>query len=1528
MIVNLIKPQQMFSLTLPNKVKGQYWLSDTDANGERRELISIEAVKGEWIVKSNKRVSILNAENKVVSNTVLKASSFFNLKIDGSNDRVILFAESIDKSRQTLNKIVIREPAALTIGRTKDNNLCYENKFVSGRHAKLSYDGKTWSISDLGSTNGTYVNGYKVLSGALSAGDFIYIMGLKIIVGNNFLAINNPDNLLHISSNSLAAYRPQSVKEAARKIDIPEKEYFFRSPRFHREIEHTEITIDPPPQLQKADTVPLALMLGPSITMGMTSMSTGILSLSNVISNGGEITQALPTVLMSFSMLLGTVLWPILTKKYEKGQKLKNDKKRQEKYLAYLDEIRDEIKRKCKEQSDILNDNLISPDACADRIAGQKQNLWERVIGQDDFLKLRLGLGDLPLDADVKYPDKKFSMDDDNLQDAMLSLGSEPKQLLSVPISVSLIENITVGIYGEYLDSTKMLKSLILQMIALHSYDELKIMLITDESEKNEWDFIRAIPHFWNDDKTTRFFASNSDEMKELSAYMEKNIAKRTDAANQDYADFLPYYVIVSTSKSLTENCEAIKQLLKYKNNCGFSILIRARELRDLPKETKLVISACGDNSKMFDKEDTSGKSISFSADKINDTAIDNLAQDIANIELDLGNKHFALPAMLTFLEMFNVSKIEHLNSLTRWKENNPTISLQTPIGVDSYGSTFSLDLHEKFHGPHGLVAGMTGSGKSEFIITYILSLAVNYHPDEVSFILIDYKGGGLTGAFEDSERGIKLPHLAGTITNLDGAAVKRSLISIQSELRRRQAIFNEARKVSNEGTMDIYKYQRLYRDKAVSEPVPHLFIISDEFAELKSQQPEFMEQLISTARIGRSLGVHLILATQKPSGVVDDQIWSNSKFRVCLKVQERADSQDMIKCPDAAELSQTGRFYLQVGFNELFALGQSAWCGAEYVPTETVEKSVDASIQVVDNLGRTIMNVKPNRKKQNAGTRIKQIVAIVKYLSDLANEEQISVRSLWLDPIPEFVYIDDIEMKYGISEKGYTLNPVIGEYDDPFNQKQGVLTVPFTKDGNCLVYGSTGNGKTTFLTSLCYSLIKSHTTDELNLYIMDFGAETLKVFETAPQVGGVMLSSDEEKTVNFMKMLHSEIERRRGLFSDFGGDYQNYIKNSGKTEPNIVVVLNNYSGFAEQFDDLQDEFSLLTRDGIKYGIYFVVTASSVNAVRYKTQQNFKIMLTMQLNDASDYPIVVGKTDGLIPSKFKGRGLVALERVYEFQTAYCNNADDLQGYLHDFCLELQKSNSTFAKRVPVLPDTVNLEYVLNYIDGIRNVPVGVSKKSLNIIGINLQNRFIYPLISQEIYETVPFIEGLIKAIAMDKAPIIIDAEEIITPNMNEYAAFVKGNYESFVFDLFSEMVKRNNTYKDAGLNSDSLEKFDEQVYVIVGMKRLMDQLSPDSKDKLCALLEKGEAIYKLHFIIVESASEYNSLSYLEWYKRHLTGSDGIWIGDGIADQYLLKINKITSKLYEEIGSDYGYLVARNRPVLMKLLSNESDEEAG
>ena len=188
------------------------------------------------------------------------------------------------------------------------------------------------------------------------------------------------------------------------------------------------------------------------------------------------------------------------------------------------------------------------------------------------------------------------------------------------------------------------------------------------------------------------------------------------------------------------------------------------------------------------------------------------------------------------------------------------------------------------------------------------------------------------------------LPHLVGTITNLDKSEIRRSLASLEAESKRRQRMFNEAREKLNDSSMNIYKYQQYYRKGMLDEPLSHLFIISDEFAELKAQEPEFLEQLVSIARIGRSLGIHLILATQKPAGVVDEQIKSNSKFKICLRVQDKADSKDMINVDDAAYLHQTGAFYMLVGLDEVFALGQSAYAGGLYKPTQIVKKDIDTS--------------------------------------------------------------------------------------------------------------------------------------------------------------------------------------------------------------------------------------------------------------------------------------------------------------------------------------------------------------------------------------------------------------------------------------------------------------------------------------------------------------------------------------------------------------------------------------------------------
>ena len=223
-------------------------------------------------------------------------------------------------------------------------------------------------------------------------------------------------------------------------------------------------------------------------------------------------------------------------------------------------------------------------------------------------------------------------------------------------------------------------------------------------------------------------------------------------------------------------------------------------------------------------------------------------------------------------MEMYGAETFSDLQVLQKWQQNAPYKSLAVPIGLRGKEDLVYLNLHEKAHGPHGLIAGTTGSGKSETIQSYILSLAVNFHPHDVAFLLIDYKGGGMANLFKN------LPHLLGTITNLDGVQSMRALASINAEIHRRERLFREFE------VNHINQYQKKFKNGEATEPLPHLFLISDEFAELKVNQPDFIKELVSIARVGRSLGVHLILATQKPSGVVDDQIWSNSRFKLALK--------------------------------------------------------------------------------------------------------------------------------------------------------------------------------------------------------------------------------------------------------------------------------------------------------------------------------------------------------------------------------------------------------------------------------------------------------------------------------------------------------------------------------------------------------------------------------------------------------------------------------------------------------------------
>ncbi len=1522
MIVRLIKKKNIYNFTLPTKVSGNYWITDNDYFGNTRNLINVEEFNGEWKIKSDFETKIMSGEQEIES-AILKNYSLYFLKVNTDNEYVILYCSP--SVEDEILKLYVGNQKEILIGTDNRAEIYYNYPLVSRQQARLIYSNGIWVVQDLNSKYGTYVNNMSISTKQLEYGDIIFIMGLKIIVMKDTLIINNIQNYLKIDGGAFQTVG--NVIQRQTEFDNPDEEtvefykeddYFYREPRFKTGIEDAIITIEPPPGTEEEDKTPIIYTVGPMLTMAMMSMSTGYTSVMGVMNGTMDMKAALPTLLMSGAMLSTMLLWPTLQRKYQNKQRRKREAERLLKYTAYLEEKKEKIQVAMKIQRQILIDNYLPLSQIKEIIYQKKRNLWEREIDQDDFLDLRLGVGTAELQGKINIPEEHFSLKDDDLLKEVYKVGSTSRTLENVPISLNFIQKNIVAVIGTGSNKKGFIDGLILQIITYHSYEDLKIIVLTNEQNKGNWDYLKIAPHTWSDDKSSRYFATNLDEAKEISLALEREMQSRKFKENNDrmelssvdYHKYKPYYLLITDDYKLVRDIELVKDVCEMPINYGFSLIVISPRLVNIPNECKAFISIGDKKSGVFENELVSNKQKEFEADFDPTLNMLECCKIIANIPIDIAKENRTLPTSISFLEMYNVGMVEQLNILNRWKTNDPTKTLQTSVGVDKSRELFKLDLHEKAHGPHGLIAGMTGSGKSEFIISYILSMAINYHPYEVSFILIDYKGGGLTGAFENRETGVKLPHLAGTITNLDTVEMNRSLASIQSELRKRQRQFNEARDKLNESTIDIYKYQSLYRRGLVDKPISHLFIISDEFAELKDQRPEFMDQLISTARIGRSLGVHLILATQKPSGVVNDQIWSNSKFRICLRVQDKSDSMDMIKCPDAAEIKTTGRFFLQVGYNELFAMGQAAWAGAQYYPTEKRKKKVDQTINFVDNVGTVIKSLDTKPKDVVAPSKGEEVTSIIKYIVEEAKKENISVPQLWLDRIPDVIYTDRLKEKYHYKTHKNVITPIIGEYDDPENQSQNVLTLPLSKEGNTIIFGSAGNGKELMLSSIIYSCISTHDAKEVNFYILDFGAETLTMFKDAPHVGEVILSSEAEKIDNLFKMVNRIVEERKKLFIDYNGSFDFYINHGGKQIPLIIVIINNVEAFIESYEQYEDMLGQLTRDCLKYGVVFIFSTNGPNTVRYRLRQNFKQNLVLQFNDPMDYSSVIPGVRKKEPSKVYGRGLILLDGIYEFQTAYAYAEEKMTDYIKIICKKLNDICSYKALRVPILPETVNQEFVRDYLGSISSIPLGVEKETLEIATLNMRDEFMYIITGDDVSAEPQFFKGLINSILTTENTecIVFDTNSILNELKQERVTYSMDTcYESI--DKLNKAFEENNSEKTT-------------ICFMMNIHAMLEKISSIEKEKLLKVIADSNKKGNIKFFIIDTIDMIKSFNFEPWFKGNVDFAEGVWLGNGIGNQFTLKITTNSRILRAEIEPGFGYVIKKGKAFLMKLISDE------
>ena len=786
-----------------------------------------------------------------------------------------------------------------------------------------------------------------------------------------------------------------------------------------------------------------------------------------------------------------------------------------------------------------------------------------------------------------------------------------------------------------------------------------------------------------------------------------------------------------------------------------------------------------------------------------------------------------------------------------------------------------------------------------------------------MAFLLIDYKGGGMANLFKN------LPHLLGTITNLDGAQSMRALASINAEIHRRERLFGEFE------VNHINQYQKKFKNGEATEPLPHLFLISDEFAELKVNQPDFIKELVSIARVGRSLGVHLILATQKPSGVVDDQIWSNSRFKIALKVADRSDSNEMLHTPDAAEITQTGRAYLQVGNNEVYELFQSAWSGADYQPDKDDMGIEDHTIYLINELGQyEILN--EDLSGLEDVDEIKEVPteldAIVHHIQLLCEEQEIPpVPQPWLPPLKERITLDELEeVQPAVAwAQEKPLSVLLGMADIPQAQKQEAVSINLSKDGHILLYGSPGTGKTTFLQTAGMDLARKFSPKALTMYLMDFGTNGLAPLSKLPQVADTMLLDQTEKISKFVRIMERELNRRKKLLADYGvGTLDLYRQASGQEEPAIVILLDSYEAFKEEAYEAE-LFKLLvriSREGLSIGVHLLMTAGRQTNLRAQLYSNFKHQLSLPQNEAGEVRAIVGSTPlAMTMEDIKGRALMKREEVDVIQLAlpvYGSNDTQVLNNLRQEVASLQEAwTGQRPSAIPMVPEELTMEEFLN-LPGVQEaiendqIPIGLELEMVGSINISLSKfkHMAYVSNAEDAFDNIT--HHLLKTILRmpNVHMMLIDAFQEYEAYSDQVKTYVGSKKE--LSDIGNQLIYEIERRLEKGISS-------EWIIFIPNMRALVSE-SYLNDQQLQFMFENGYRV-GMRFII---GTDYTYIgTSIDPIPRYLkTNVQWVIFGMRLMDQTFLDKGMYNRDVAPDL--DQVYLHSRKEVIKLKISKNK------
>ena len=1060
-------------------------------------------------------------------------------------------------------------------------------------------------------------------------------------------------------------------------------------------------------------------------------------------------------------ILVVTIIGSVVLVFSQRGKAQRTRRTQREAYLAYLEELREELsgeERKRRERADVLN----PPPLALYDVVRDPARLWERRRGDSDFLRVRIGTGEMPVrdlriaeqGSSVLTPPDRFMLNEASALTSRFRTGTE------LPLTVPLDRVGDISVVGPREDCLRVARALLVQAAALHAPDDVSFALAVPGDRLEDWEWAKWMPHLLDTGQFDGPVAARriAPSAPLLSRLIGPELRRRANYATEVRRGLSGSDALTMTSRLLVVidgHGEDAVDLPRPDSTVGLremgvTVLHLLEERVQEPGHVGVRISVDDDQVVIDDLREEEPISAHGTVDEVGIAFAEGLARMLAPLRLSAESLTDApLSGPVDFADLLGIDDVARLELAQLWAPRGERAFLRVPIGISDSHEPVLLDLKESSElgmGPHGLCVGATGSGKSELLRSLVLALVATHPPEDLALVLVDYKGGATFAPFAD------LPHVAGVITNLENQAglVERVHASLAGEVKRRQQVLKDAGNIA-----DIGDYAALRGERRPDlEPLPHLFVVIDEFGELLTAKPDFIDLFLSIGRIGRSIGVHLLLSSQRIEGGKLKGLDTYLSYRLGLRTFSADESRTVLDTPDAFHLPPLPGFgYLKVDTSHYERFKASYVSGAYRGPVRRVEEEETGPLaleyEAYNTLGAPDASAPQEQTVRRRETGPTELGVVVGQLETAARP----VRRIWLPPLPGAIALDEVAGPIDVGPRGMQLSrpspdrrasssasrlsdgrgPLqvpLGLLDDPTRQWQGKWYLDLTvAGGHAAVIGGPQSGKTTLLRTLVLSLALTHTPQEVGIYGLDLVGGGLQALTGLPHVGGIAGRADRERASRTVEEVRTMLALREDLFREFGIDSVEHLRTlhaAGRLpqlmSAEIVLVIDGFGALRDDFEELDDAVVDILKRGSGYGIHVVAGMLRWNDVRIATQSSFGTRVELRLNDPTESSIDRKLAETLSPDE-PGRVLTdgkLFAQVALPRTDGLADSSSLGTVLERTARTIRATwSGEVAQPVRVLPHVLEPHLLPGPVAEPKNVPIGLDQTALAPVLLDL-----------------------------------------------------------------------------------------------------------------------------------------------------------------------------------------------------------------